>query len=83
MLFFNSLRIVDIGRMCERSITRGECKKISGDGDFGYWFTLCLFHKNLNPVMFQDLAKELYTRSDENPSVVILGRSKVDDKEIY
>lgn len=59
MLFFNQLRILDIGRMFERTVTRRECKKISSNGDFGYWFTLNMFHKNLSPVLFQDLAKEI------------------------
>ena len=27
--------------------------------DFGYWYTLHLFHKNLNPILFKDLVSEL------------------------
>lgn len=68
LLAFNSLRLIDVGRMCERTVTRRECKKISGNGDFGFWFTLHIFHKNLSPVFFQDLAKELIERTDEQKS---------------
>lgn len=59
MLIYNSIRIVDVGRMLGRSASRRECKKISSNGHLGIWFTLKMFHKNLSPVLFQDFVKEL------------------------
>jgi hypothetical protein len=83
MLTFNSLRILDVGRMCERAITRRECKKISGNGDFGYWFTLHVFNKNLSPVFFQDLTKELNDRTEELPSFRKTNRGGSPDDDEY
>lgn len=85
MLMFNSLRILDVGRMCERTMTRRECKKISCNGDFGYWFTLKIYHKNLSPVLFQDLAKELQERAEKTSKMKTSSRknNRSDDDDDY
>lgn len=59
MISCSSLRILDIGRMLERTVTRRDVKILSDNGDYGYWYTLRIFHKNLSPVLFQDLAKHV------------------------
>lgn len=82
MLSFKYLRILDVGRMCERTISKRECKKISANGDYGYWFVLKLFHMNLSPVLFQDLANHLIELTDKQAKFKPRTRKyKNDDEE--
>lgn len=60
MFLFGMLRIYSVGHMLERTVTIRECKEISGNGDYGLWFTLRIFHRNLVPNQFQNLCKELH-----------------------
>lgn len=79
MITFPQLRLMDVGRMLERTITKRECKKISSNGDLGYWFTLRIYHKNLSPVLFQDLAKELYEQVDKSKKSKSKSSSEMDN----
>jgi innexin len=69
MMMFNSNRILSIGKMFDRKASRRDCKAISGNGDFGYWFTLRTFHYNLSPVLFQDLLNDLKASAAKLPRV--------------
>jgi hypothetical protein len=60
MLAFSMLRVFDIGQMLERTVTIRECKELSTNADFGIWFTLKIFRRNMVPTQFQNLCKELH-----------------------
>lgn len=60
MFLFKILRVYDIGHMLERTVSIRECKDISNRGDFGLWFTLTIYKKNLTPIQFQDTCMCIY-----------------------
>ena len=58
MLALKCLREKDIRRMSNRT-TRVHDEFYDHYSDYGYWFTIHILHKNLNPVLFKDLLEEL------------------------
>lgn len=60
---FKCLRLRQIRLMIGRPATDYECKYLSGNGDFGLWFTLRIFRRNMHLVHFQDLCTGLLSET--------------------
>ena len=63
MYIFKCLRISHIRRMLERPSTNCECEHLTQNGDFGLWFTLRIFRRNMHLAHFQDLCTALLADS--------------------
>lgn len=57
------LQFKQIRRMIGRPVTACECQYLSGNGDFGIWFTLRIFRRNMHLAHFQDLCTGLLSET--------------------
>ncbi|XP_070500660.1 innexin inx4-like, partial [Chironomus tepperi] len=69
-LSFKCLRLKEIRRMLGRPATIWECKYLSENGDYGLWFTLRIFRRNMHLVHFQDLCTELLNEVASIPNTL-------------
>lgn len=81
MMSFRFVRIQDIRRMANFTNTRRSDEFCYWSSDYGIWFTLSIFHRNLSPVLFQDLMDGLIKRGNVEPvSVSVLQEDTSDSK---
>lgn len=59
LLAFRFVRIQDVRRMSSISRTRRSEEFCYWCSDFGIWYTLTIFHRNLSPVLFKDFMEGL------------------------
>lgn len=57
------IRLLQIRHMFGSQLTMSECKDISGNGNLGLWFALCICRRNMRLIHYQDLCKGLLTEA--------------------